>query len=190
MHLGVSVLVVDSYDSFTYNLVHCLEGLGASCTVFKNDKLSVEDVNSYDKIILSPGPGLPEEAGLLIPIIKKYAAIKPIMGICLGCQAIGQVFGSELYNMGNVVHGKMKNTTIIAEDVIFRGLNSEFQSGRYHSWALRNVTDPLLVTAVDDNGVVMAIKHLKYNIRGIQFHPESIMTPEGSKMLKNWLEYC
>ncbi len=190
--LGVrgKVLVLDNYDSFTYNLVHYVESFNVQCDVFRNDKISLEKVNQYDKIILSPGPGIPEEAGILLDLIKMYADKKSILGVCLGHQAIGQVFDAELYNVGNVIHGKSKNTKLIADDILFDGMDTEFQSGRYHSWAIKNVKTPLIVTAVDDDSIVQAIKHEIYNVRGVQFHPESVMTPQGIKLIENWLFKC
>ena len=140
--------------------------------------------------MLSPGPGIPEEAGILTGLIKQYAPVKSILGVCLGHQAIGQVFGAELYNVGNVIHGKSKKTRVVQDDILFDGIECEFQSGRYHSWAIKNVKSPLMVTAVDDDGVVMAIKHESYNVRGVQFHPESVMTPQGIKIIENWLFKC
>jgi len=190
--LGVrgNILVLDNYDSFTYNLVHYIESFNVKCDVFRNDKISLEDVNQYDKILLSPGPGIPQEAGILMDVIRMYGVTKSILGVCLGHQAIGQVFGAELYNVGKVIHGKAKNTTIIAEDRLFDGIPAEFESGRYHSWAIRNVMSPLVVTATDDDGVVMAVKHESCNVRGVQFHPESVMTPQGIKLIENWLFKC
>lgn len=190
--LGVrgKILVLDNYDSFTYNLVHYVESFNVQCEVFRNDKISLDDVAQYDKILLSPGPGIPEEAGILLDVIKKYAPVKSILGVCLGHQAIGQVFGAELYNVGNVIHGKSKNTKVIEQDILFDGMDAEFQSGRYHSWAIKNVQSPLVVTAVDDDNIVQAIKHESYNVRGVQFHPESVMTPQGIKLIENWLFKC
>lgn len=185
-----NILVLDNYDSFTYNLVHYMESFDVTCDVFRNDKISLEDVNQYDKILLSPGPGVPDEAGILIDLIKQYAPTKSILGVCLGHQAIGQVFGAEFYNVGQVIHGKIRNTKVVADDILFDGVSKEFMSGRYHSWAIRNVHTPLIVTAVDDDGVVQAIKHETYNVRGVQFHPESVMTPEGIKIIENWLFKC
>lgn len=184
------VLVLDNYDSFTYNLVHYIESFNVKCDVYRNDKISLEEVNQYDKILLSPGPGIPEEAGILIDLIKTYAPLKSILGVCLGHQAIGQVFGAELYNVGKVIHGKSKNTKIINEDILFQGIAKTFESGRYHSWAIRNVLSPLVVTAIDDDEVVMAVKHETFNVRGVQFHPESVMTPQGIKLIENWLFKC
>ena len=184
------ILVLDNYDSFTYNLVHYIESFNVECDVFRNDKISLDDVNKYDKILLSPGPGIPEEAGILIDVIKTYAPTKSILGVCLGHQAIGQVFGATLYNVGNVIHGKIKNTKIVETDILFDGIENEFQSGRYHSWAIKDVKTPLIITAIDDDGIVQAIKHATYNVRGVQFHPESVMTPQGKTMIKNWLFKC
>lgn len=184
------ILVLDNYDSFTYNLVHYIEAQGHRCDVFRNDKIELDAVAAYDKIVLSPGPGIPEEAGILMALIERYAPEKSIFGVCLGLQAIGQVFGAELYNIGQVVHGKQKNTRIIAPDDLFGDVPEVFPSGRYHSWAIRHVQPPLRITAVDDDGVVMAIRHETYNVRAVQFHPESVMTPDGMKMIENWLKKC
>ena len=181
--------MLDNYDSFTYNLVHIFQALDVEVDVFRNDKITVEEVSAYDQIVLSPGPGIPEEAGILLPLIKRYAAEKKILGVCLGHQAIGEVFGANLINMNKVVHGKSKNTRVIGDDKVFKGLPLEFESGRYHSWVLDNDTiqEPLQVTAVDDDGFVMAIKHKTYDVHGVQFHPESVMTPLGKQMMENWL---
>lgn len=184
------ILVIDNYDSFTYNLVHYVESFNVVCDVFRNDKISLESVGQYDKILLSPGPGIPEEAGILMELIRQYAPVKSILGVCLGHQAIGQVFGAELYNVGQVIHGKAKNTRVIADDILFEGVDKEFTSGRYHSWAIRNIPESLIVTAVDDDRIVQAIKHQAYNVRGVQFHPESVMTPDGKKIIENWLFKC
>ena len=183
----MKILMLDNYDSFTYNIVHYVESFGFEVDVFRNDKITLEEVDKYDKIILSPGPGIPEEAGILLDVIKEYAPTKSILGICLGHQAIGQVFGAELYNVGQVIHGKARNTTITEPDILFDGIDKNFNSGRYHSWAIKNVQSPLIVTAVDNDGIVQAIKHEKYNVRGVQFHPESVMTPDGKKIIENWL---
>lgn len=184
------VLVLDNYDSFTYNLVHYIESFNVECDVFRNDKISLDDVNKYDKILLSPGPGIPEEAGILIDVIKTYAPTKSILGVCLGHQAIGQVFGATLYNVGQVIHGKSKNTKVVEQDILFKELDIEFQSGRYHSWAIKDISSPLIITAIDDDGIIQAIKHESYNVRGVQFHPESVMTPQGKKIIENWLFNC
>ncbi|MFN8260151.1 MAG: aminodeoxychorismate/anthranilate synthase component II [Chitinophagales bacterium] len=184
------ILVLDNYDSFTYNLVHYLESFNVHCAVFRNDKITLDEVGQFDKILLSPGPGIPEEAGILLDVIRTYAPVKSILGVCLGHQAIGQVFGAELYNVGQVIHGKSKNTIVTEEDVLFDGMDKEFQSGRYHSWAIRNVQPPLIVTATDDDGIVQAVKHESYNVHGVQFHPESVMTPQGIRLIENWLFKC
>lgn len=186
----MKILMLDNYDSFTYNIVHYVESFDYEVDVFRNDKISLEAIDAYDKIILSPGPGVPEEAGILLDTIKQYASSKCILGICLGHQAIGQVFGAELYNVGKVIHGKSRNTKVIQKDILFDGLEDNFESGRYHSWAIRNVNSPLVVTAVDDDNIVQAIKHETYNVRGVQFHPESVMTPSGKKIIENWLTKC
>lgn len=185
--MNKKVLMIDNYDSFTYNVVHYLEALGAEVVIYRNDKITLKEVENYEYIVLSPGPGIPEEAGILLPIIERYASTKKILGICLGHQAIGQVFGADLYNIGKVVHGKKRNTIVIDEDILFRGINTQFESGRYHSWAIKDIKSPLVITAIDDENIVMAIRHKDYNVRGVQFHPESIMTPVGMNILKNWL---
>lgn len=186
----MKILVLDNYDSFTYNLVHYIQAFDVECKVYRNDKICLDALDNYDKIVLSPGPGIPEEAGILLDAIKEYAYSKSILGVCLGHQAIGQVFGAELYNVGNVIHGKSRNTKVVADDILFDGIEPEFQSGRYHSWAIRNVHSPLVVTAIDEDGIVQAIKHETLNVRGVQFHPESVMTPVGKKIIENWLFKC
>jgi anthranilate synthase component 2 len=185
----MKILMLDNYDSFTYNLVHIFEALDVEVDVYRNDRISVEEVAAYDNIVLSPGPGIPEEAGILLPLIRKYADSKRILGVCLGHQAIGQVFGAELVNMNRVVHGKSKLTRVVGDDRLFNGLPVTFESGRYHSWVLdrETVKEPLLVTAVDDDGFVMAVRHRDFDVHGVQFHPESIMTPLGRNMMENWL---
>lgn len=182
--------MLDNYDSFTFNLVHILQELGAEVDVFRNDQITVEDAEKYDKIILSPGPGLPEESGILMPLIARYAPEKSILGVCLGHQAIGEVFGGKLVNMDKVVHGKAKKTFVIKPDLLFEGLPEQFESGRYHSWVVDRASFPeeLEITALDEDGFVMALRHRKYDVRGVQFHPESVMTPEGKRMLENWLK--
>lgn len=183
----MKVLMLDNYDSFTYNVVHYLDALGAVVEVHRNDKITLEEVAAFDKIVLSPGPGIPEDAGIMMDLIRNYAASKPILGICLGHQAIGQVFGAELYNIGQVVHGKQRNTFIVKDDLLFKDVPSPFESGRYHSWAIRNLPECLEMTATDEDGLVQAIRHKEYDVRGVQFHPESIMTTHGMTILKNWL---
>jgi anthranilate synthase component 2 len=185
----MKILMLDNYDSFTYNLVHIFEALGAEVDVFRNDKITLEEVDAYEQIVLSPGPGLPQEAGILIPLIQRYAATKKILGVCLGHQAIGEVFGGTLVNMNQVVHGKAKATHVIANDLVFKDLPLQFETGRYHSWVIDKPTikDPIEITAIDEDGFVMAIQHKNYDVHGVQFHPESVMTPLGKKMMENWL---
>lgn len=185
----MKILIVDNYDSFTYNIVDALRRLGVEPDVKRNDRIDVDSVADYDKIILSPGPGIPEEAGLLLPLLKRYATEKPILGICLGHQAIGEAFGAKLVNLPKVYHGLKLPVEIIEDDYLFAGMEKRQSVGRYHSWAIDRATIPdcIEVTAVDDDGIVMAIRHRDLDIRGVQFHPESIMTENGLKMLENWL---
>jgi anthranilate synthase component 2 len=182
------VLVIDNYDSFTYNLVHYLEELGCRVDVRRNDQLQLEEVVPYDNIVLSPGPGIPDEAGLLKAIIKKYAPDKRIFGVCLGQQAIAEVFGGRLINLDQVYHGVATTIEVLGDDVLYRGLPGTLEVGRYHSW----VVDPELpacleATAVDSKGEVMSLRHREYDLRAVQYHPESVLTPEGKKILSNWL---
>lgn len=185
------ILIIDNYDSFTYNLVHLVNELGLSCDVWRNDQFKLEDVDRFDKIILSPGPGIPSEAGLLLPVIEKYAPTKSIFGVCLGQQAIAEVFGGSLYNLSRPMHGiatPIKVTDI--KEVLFKGLPSVFKVGRYHSWVVSNDGLPadLEVTAIDElDGSIMALRHKTYDVRGVQFHPESILTEYGKEMMQNWL---
>jgi len=183
------VLVIDNYDSFTYNLVHYLEDLNCEVTVFRNDEFELHEVEPFHKILLSPGPGLPKDAGLLNQVIKKYAPQKSILGICLGLQAIAEVFGGNLLNLNKVHHGVSSQITIIQEDVLFDGLPKNLQVGRYHSWVINteNIPEVLEVTSVDENNEIMSVKHKYFDVRGVQFHPESILTPQGKTILKNWL---
>ncbi len=184
------VLVIDNYDSFVYNLVHYLEDLGCEVIVKRNDQLALEEVEAFDKVLLSPGPGIPDEAGLLKPIIEKYGASKSIFGVCLGQQAIGEVYGGTLRNLDKVYHGVATAVeTTVDDTIIFEDLPKSFEVGRYHSWVVAKdgFPDVLEVTAVDENGQVMALRHKEYDVRGVQFHPESVLTPEGKKMLKNWV---
>ena len=194
------VVIIDNYDSFTYNLAHLVKELGVEVEVLRNDQFKLEELEPYEKIILSPGPGIPEEAGLLLDVIRTYAGQKPILGVCLGEQAIGQVFGGKLINLSNVFHGIQTNVKIhkegedtkkgiLEKDYIFRGLPEEISVGRYHSWVVDTGQFPedLAVTAVSPEGQIMALKHRIYDVRGIQFHPESILTPDGKTILKNWL---
>jgi anthranilate synthase component 2 len=183
------VLVIDNYDSFTYNLVHYLEDLDCDVIVKRNDKLAIEDVDAFDKIVLSPGPGIPEEAGLLKQIIKVYAHTKSILGVCLGQQAIGEVFGGTLENLENVYHGVATNVTLSVDDEnLFKGLDKTFEVGRYHSWVVNtNLPDCLEATSFDENGQIMSLRHREYDVRGVQYHPESVLTPNGKTILKNWV---
>ena len=183
-----SVLVIDNYDSFTYNLVHYLEDLDCTVTVKRNDRLTLEEVNAFDKIVLSPGPGIPDEAGLLKDIIAKYAPTKSIFGVCLGQQAIGEVFGGSLINLDEVYHGIATSIQIIKKDSIFTGLPKEIQVGRYHSWVVNPALPEVLVaTSIDKHGQIMSLRHTEYDVRAVQFHPESVLTPDGKKILENWL---
>jgi anthranilate synthase component 2 len=183
------VLVIDNYDSFTYNLVHYLEDLDCDVTVIRNDKLSLDEVNAFDKIVLSPGPGIPDEAGLLKPIIAEYALTKSILGVCLGQQAIGEVFGGELENLTEVYHGVATRVKLcVTDEKLFDGLNKTFEVGRYHSWVVKDdLPESLEATSYDENGQIMSLRHREYDVRGVQFHPESVLTPDGKKMLENWL---
>lgn len=187
----LKILVFDNYDSFTYNLVHLVEKImHQKVDVYRNDQLPLEKVKGYDKIILSPGPGIPQEAGLLLPLIKEYAATKSILGVCLGQQAIGEAFGGKLVNLSTVYHGVATNCKIdTAKSKLFKGLPGEIEVGRYHSWIVsdENFPDELEVTARDDNNYIMALQHKKYDVQGVQFHPESVLTPRGEEILRNWL---
>lgn len=185
----MNVAVIDNYDSFTYNLVHYLEGFGVNVTVYKNDAFVIKDIAKFDKILLSPGPGIPDEAGLLKDVIKTYCKSKSILGICLGMQAIGEVFGGELVNLSKVYHGVATKVTKTEEDSIYKELPDEFEVGRYHSWvvAKENFPKDLIITSVDENGQIMSLKHKTYDVRGVQFHPESVLTPFGKQIIKNWV---
>ncbi len=187
--MGRNILMIDNYDSFTYNLVHYLEDLDCEVTVKRNDQLTLEEVEPFDHIVLSPGPGIPDEAGLLKEIIKTYAPTKHIFGVCLGLQAIGEVFGGHLINLDQVYHGVDTTITVTKDDPIYHNLPKTLQVGRYHSWVVDpNVPDDLEITAVDENGQIMSLRHKKYDVTAVQFHPESVLTPQGKQMLKNWLE--
>ena len=185
------ILIFDNYDAFTYNLLHAVKSLGYSdVDVIRNDRIDLASVEQYDKMILSPGPGLPEEAGLLIPLIRQYAATKSILGVCLGHQAIGEVFGAKLVNIPFVFHGVQTPAQIIAADYLFTGLPEEILVGRYHSWIVskENFPDDLEITAVDKAGDIMALKHRRLDVHGVQFHPESILTPEGITIIEQFLK--
>lgn len=186
----MKILVIDNYDSFTFNLVHLLNECGEDPVVWRNDKFKLEDVEEFDKILLSPGPGVPSEAGLLLEVIKTYAPSKSIMGVCLGVQAIAEVFGGSLYNLSYPVHGRATAMQVLdKEEKLFRDLPQTFNIGRYHSWAVSNdgLPDELTVTAKDGEGVIMALRHKQYDVRGVQFHPESVLTENGKQMIANWL---
>ena len=185
----VKVLVIDNYDSFVYNLVHYLEEFGCEVTVRRNDELDLEFVGQFEKILLSPGPGVPDEAGLLKAIVEKYAPTKSIFGVCLGQQAIGEVFGGKLINLESVYHGIATSIkTSVTDEQLFNGLESEFEVGRYHSWVVdQNLPDCLEATSYDEKGQVMSLRHREYDVRGVQFHPESVLTPDGKKMIYNWI---
>ena len=191
----MKILVFDNYDSFTYNLVHLVEKImHQKVDVFRNDEIPLEKVKEYDKIILSPGPGIPEEAGLLLPLIKEYASSKSILGVCLGQQAIGEVFGGKLLNLKEVYHGvatkiKVNEQRTMLENDIFKSLPDELEVGRYHSWIVDKQDFPkdLEITAEDENGYIMGLRHKTFDVQGVQFHPESVLTPDGEKMMRNWL---
>src|SRR4051812_13320078 len=203
------ILVFDNYDSFTYNLVHLVEKiLHEKVDVYRNDQIPLEKVKEYDKVILSPGPGIPDEAGLLLSLIKEYASSKPILGVCLGHQAIGEAFGGKLVNLSNVYHGVATRVKIVKREMsnvkeannspftfhvsrndLFKGLPDELEAGRYHSWIVsrENFPDELEITAEDDKGYIMGLQHKTYDVQGVQFHPESVLTPMGEKIMRNWL---
>jgi anthranilate synthase component 2 len=194
----MKILVFDNYDSFTYNLVHLVKKIiGDTVDVFRNDQIPLENVQAYDKIILSPGPGIPSEAGLLLPLIKRYAASKSILGVCLGHQAIGEAFGARLVNLSKVYHGvalpvnitTRKTGALIVNADLFAGMQDGFMAGRYHSWAIdpEGFPESLEVTATDASGLIMALRHKTFDVLGVQFHPESVLTPDGEKIMRNWL---
>jgi anthranilate synthase component II len=184
------ILVIDNYDSFTYNLVHYLEDLDCEVTVYRNDEFDIDEIAHFDKILLSPGPGIPDEAGLLKAVIAKYAPTKSILGVCLGQQAIGEVFGGTLSNLDKVYHGVVTMVkTSVDDEHLFEGLGNEFEVGRYHSWVVdANLPEALEATSFDENGQVMSLRHRTFDVRGVQFHPESVLTPNGKKILENWLK--
>jgi anthranilate synthase component 2 len=184
------ILVIDNYDSFTYNLVHYLEDLDCEVTVYRNDEFDIDEISIFDKILLSPGPGIPDEAGLLKAVIAKYASSKSILGVCLGQQAIGEVFGGTLSNLEKVYHGVSSLVKkSVVDELLFDGLADEFEVGRYHSWVVdANLPDVLEATSFDENGQVMSLRHRTLDVRGVQFHPESVLTPNGKKILENWLK--
>lgn len=185
----MKIVIIDNYDSFTYNLSHLVKELGAEVTVYRNDQFEMSQLEEFDKIILSPGPGIPSEAGLLLDVIQSYAGKKPILGVCLGHQAIGESFGGKLTNIGEVVHGVATPCHITVDDYLFESLPKDIEIGRYHSWVVDAQDFPtcLEVTSVSDEGFVMSLRHKEYDIRGIQYHPESVLTKDGKTILKNWL---
>jgi len=192
----MKILIFDNYDSFTYNLVHVVEKIiNDKVDVYRNDKIPLERVKEYDKIILSPGPGIPIESGLLLPLIKEYAPSKSILGVCLGQQAIGESFGGSLINLSTVYHGvatkiKVNAGRIKSQNDVFNSLDSELEVGRYHSWIVSKEGFPkeLEITAEDENGYIMALRHKTFDVQGVQFHPESVLTPMGEMMMRNWLK--
>lgn len=190
--IAPKILVIDNYDSFTFNLVHLIHECGFSTTVWRNDKFQLEDVAAFDHILLSPGPGIPEEAGLLKAVIEKYGSSKKMLGICLGLQAIAEVYGGQLYNLSAPIHGTA--TPLLIQDpqeTLFEGLPSTFDVGRYHSWAVKNEGLPssLRVTATDAEGVIMGLSHQQFSVKGLQFHPESVLTQHGKAMISNWIHH-
>ncbi len=186
----MKILVFDNYDSFTYNLVHLVEKVcDHKVEVFRNDKIDLEKIREYDKILLSPGPGLPKEAGILLEVIKTYASSKDILGVCLGLQAIGEAFGGKLKNLESVYHGIATPVQLTKEDVLFKDCPKEFKAGRYHSWVVdsKELPDCFDITATDETGNIMAMKHKQYKVKGVQFHPESILSEYGEQIISNWI---
>ena len=187
----MKIVIIDNYDSFTYNLSHLIKEIGAEVTVIRNNQFTLNQLERFDKIVLSPGPGIPSEAGLLLDVIKTYKGRKPILGVCLGHQAIGEVFGGTLENLSDVFHGVATEGTQFSNDYIFDSLPKRITMGRYHSWVVSRENFPtcLEVTAVSDEGQIMALRHKNYDIHGIQFHPESVLTPQGKTIVKNFIEH-
>ena len=187
----MKTVIIDNYDSFTYNLAHLVKELGTEVSVVRNDQFRLSELKPFDKIILSPGPGIPTEAGLLMDVIDAYASVKPILGVCLGHQAIGEYFGGKLTNLSQVFHGIASIISITAPDYIYKELPAQVQVGRYHSWVVDNegLPDCLEVTSVSEEGQIMSLRHKQYDVRGIQYHPESVLTPEGRKIIANWLKH-
>lgn len=190
------IAIIDNYDSFTYNLVQLVEQAGARVTVLRNDRFALPDLAAYDKLLLSPGPGIPQEAGLLMPVIETYATTKPILGVCLGEQAIGEAFGAQLCNLSDVFHGVQTEISLsgpgVADDYLFDGLPRRLAVGRYHSWVVSREgwPDALAVTAVSDDGLIMGLRHRTLDVHGIQFHPESVLTPLGERIIRNWTAHA
>ena len=187
----MKVTIIDNYDSFTYNLSLMIEEAGAEVEVLRNDQFEMSQLASADKLVLSPGPGIPSEAGKLIDVIKTYAATKPILGVCLGHQAIGEVFGSQLTNLSNVFHGVQTPVDVVADDYLFTGLPKQLIAGRYHSWVIdrEHFSPDLTITAVSKEGHIMAVRHNKFDVHGIQFHPESVLTPGGRRIIENFVKH-
>ncbi|WP_020532490.1 anthranilate synthase component II [Flexithrix dorotheae] len=187
----MKLLILDNYDSFTYNLVHLIKELGYAPVVKRNDKISLESVGEFDKILLSPGPGIPVEAGIMMDLIKQYAPTKSIMGVCLGHQGIGESFGANLINMDLVYHGIVSETQVLdEEEILFKKVPKVFNTCRYHSWVVdpKELPEDLVITATNEEGRIMGLRHKKYDVRGVQFHPESFLTENGATIMKNWLE--
>lgn len=187
----MKVLILDNYDSFTYNIVHAVRDAGIDPDVVRNDKISIPEIAEYDKIIISPGPGIPSEAGILPELLREYADKKPILGVCLGHQAIGEHFGASLENLSDVYHGVQTPVRVVATDYILEGMGEVFQVGRYHSWIVgeENLPECLVVTSRDDDGKIMSLRHKEYDVHGVQFHPESLLTPRGEKIIMNFLKH-
>ena len=188
----MKILVLDNYDSFTYNLVHIIRALGHAMDIYRNDKIALEEVRKYDKILFSPGPGIPDEAGIMKAVVKEYGATKSILGICLGHQGIAEVYGAKLFNIPKVLHGVTSTGMVMdRSEYLFDRVPDSFQATHYHSWAVlpESITPELAVTAVNEAGLIMGLRHIRYDVKGLQFHPESIMTPEGPKMIENWINH-
>ena len=185
----MKIAIIDNYDSFTFNLSHLVKELGGEVCVYRNDQFEMYQLEEFDKLILSPGPGIPSEAGKLLDVIKAYAGLKPILGVCLGHQAIGEAFGGHLTNLSEVFHGVATPVHILGQDYLFNGLPSTIVVGRYHSWVVdrKGLPDCLEVTSVSNEGYIMSIRHKEYDIRGIQYHPESVLTQDGSTIIGNWM---
>lgn len=188
----MQILVFDNYDSFTYNLVQMIRQLAptAHLEVFRNDEIELEEIKKFDKIIVSPGPGIPAESGLLLPLIEEYASIKSILGVCLGQQAIAQAFGGSLRNLSKVYHGVATPITITQDSILYRGMPAKFMVGRYHSWVVNETDLPsdLLITSKDEDGYIMSLEHKIYDVKGVQYHPESVLTPDGATIISNWIK--
>ena len=186
----IKIFLIDNYDSFTYNLLYYLEELGCEVTVKRNDKFELDEIRNFDAILISPGPGIPQEAGKIIEVIRMYYDTKNIFGVCLGQQAIAEAFGGKLRNLTKVYHGVSSKINLTDSDIIFDNIKSDLNVGRYHSWIVDNpVPKELKVTSIDENGEIMSLKHKDYDVRGVQFHPESILTDNGLKMIENWVRF-